>query len=101
MSEANSSIIESVESVYTGESEDSIFDIDVGAFDDFDARFEDLIWREMSNGTLLVAERQRPNVVVSFNVDGMNIAVEKQSPEDVDWNGARTISGVSSSPQFD
>lgn len=83
---------------------DSRLDVSSDVFEAFDARLEDLHWRENSDGALLVADAdRRPETVISIRLQGTTLEAEQEDPETVDWRRARTLSapGTDTSPQFD
>lgn len=87
-----------------GNDGDSRFDVSGDVFEQFDARLEDLFWREASDGTLLVAGAdRRPETVVSIRIDGLDLIAENEDPATVDWQRASTVSapGAATNPQFD
>ena len=87
-----------------GDSDTGAFDVDAGVFDGFEARLENLHWRENDDGVLMAGNaRMDPGHVVSIEVVGGELEVTEEDPSDVPWRDMRRISSPerATSPQFD
>lgn len=93
-----------VENGGDGASGDGTFDISADVFEGFDARLENLHWREDDEGALLVGNsRSEPDTLVRVVLLGTDLSAERVAVDDVDWDGAREISRPESrtTPQYD
>lgn len=96
-------VTDSVQAPDTG-ADDGAFDVDAGVFDGFDARLENLFWKESDDGVLMVGNgRSNPEKIVSIALLGGELTVEDEDPETVDWRQMDFISRPESSatPQYD
>lgn len=94
------------ESVQTADSpESSTFDVDSSVFDGFEARLENLWWKESNEGVLLVGNtRTDPDHLMSIELVGGELEVSQVAdPETVDWRGASVLSRPEDAvtPQYD
>jgi hypothetical protein len=83
---------------------DPRFDVSGDVFDEFDARLEELHWRENTDGVLLVGDdARRPDTVVSIRLVGTTLDVTVEDPADIQWRRATVVSdpGRANTPQFD
>lgn len=80
-------------------------DVSGDVFEAFEERLEELHWREdRDDGTLYAGDgRRTPSTVASFKLVAGTIEARLVDPEDLDWNGLRTVSrpDSASTPQFD
>ncbi|RLM68560.1 hypothetical protein [Halorubrum sp. Atlit-26R] len=81
----------------------SPYSVDTGVFERFDARLEDLYWREGPDGALYASEEeQRPSFAVRIEVEGTELSAETVKRPRF-GRSYRIISGpeTNTSPQFD
>jgi hypothetical protein len=76
------------------------------AFDKFDARLEELFWKEDEEGILYAGEsRNEPDTIVSFRLESEGIEAEEVDVTAAEWRGLSLValpeSQQQSSPQFD
>lgn len=76
-----------------------------GIFDAFEARLEELVWREnRQTGSLFVAESEaRPDTIIQISIEAGSLTTSSVSLDETDWSEFRTVSTpqTASSPQFD